>query len=196
MWWARQKIHSSWILALVSTFFVSGVVAALFVRVYWWLGIVMLLPLSAVFIFRFAYLLPVAVVWSVVLGLSLGSAHLGARDSYDDFIGKTVRLEGKVREDPSKASSGATSLQLEAVVMNDIAMPGAVYVNIRGSPDVKRGDVVTVMGEAKSGFGNFPISISALKLDSIRRPVPGDLGRVVRDWFAEKVRILVSEPQA
>ena len=196
MWRLQQKVHSSWIVAVTSVFFVSGVVAALYVRFYWWAGIVALLPFVMCFFFRRVYVLPVVALVSAVIGISFGSAHLGARDAYKMWIGKTILLEGRVREDPSKTSSGATSLQLENVRINSYTMPGAVYVSIRGSPGAKRGDVITVTGSVKEGFGNFPINVTATKVDSIVRPVPGDVGRVARDWFADRVRAVVGEPEA
>lgn len=196
MWWIQKKIHSSWVIALASLAFVCGVTFSLSVRVQWWLGIIALLFLVGALFIRTVYVLPAVAVTGVVLGLGFGSAHLGARDAYKQWIGKVVILEGKIREDPSHSGSGATSLQLEAIRINTVSMPGAVYVSIRGSPDVKRGDVVTTKGEAKEGFGNFPVSISATKLDSIVRPVPGDVGRIIRDWFADRVRLLVGEPEA
>ncbi len=196
MWWLKQKVHSSWLLAVSSALFVAGVALSLLLSVYWWVGILSFLGLVICFYIRTLYLLPLLVLTSLLFGMGYGSAHLGAREVYNGWIGKNVQLEGRIKEDPSKTSSGATSLQLDSVRIYNNETPGFVYVSIRGSPEVKRGEVVQVTGEARQGFGNFPISISATKLDSIVRPVPGDVGRVVRDWFADKVRVLIDEPQA
>lgn len=196
MWWVQTKVHNSWLIALVCLFFVCGTALALVIRITWWWGIVAIALIFIGFWLRYCYILPVIALGGLVVGLGYGSAHLGARDAYTFWMGKTVQLQGRIKEDPAKTSSGATSLQLDTVHINDNAMPGSVYVSIRGSPEVKRGDIVKVAGEAEGGFGNFPISVSAFKIDSIIRPVPGDIGRVVRDWFAEKVRVLIPEPQA
>lgn len=183
-------------IAVTSLFFVSGVAAALYFRISWIIGIGCILIGLACFIVRKVYILPVLAVVTTLIGLSFGSAHLGARDAYKAWIGKTVSIEGRVREDPSKTSTGTTSLQLENIRIDRRSLPGAVYVSIRGSPSVKRGDIITVVGAVKEGFGNFPVNVAATKVTSLLRPVPGDVGRGVRDWFADKVRILVDEPQA
>lgn len=196
MWWVRKKIHTSWLLSISSGLFVGGVALALSVRIEWWVGISALSGIIFCFIIRSVYILPVLVGSSLLVGLGFGSAHLGARDAYNGWIGKTIQIEARIKEDPSKTSSGATSLQLENIRIGTSSVPGAVYVSIRGSPGAKRGDVIKVTGEAKPGFGNFPISVSATKLDSVIRPMPGDVGRVVRDFFADKVRVLIDEPQA
>lgn len=196
MWRVRLKIHSSWLIALFSACFVGGVALALAVRVPWFVGIVACIGIAVSFIVRTVYMLPILIISSLSLGLGYGSTHLGSREIYAGRIGEVIQLQGRIKEDPSKTSSGATSLQLENVRVNSKETPGFVYVSIRGSPEAKRGDIITVTGQAKPGFGNFPISISATKLDSVVRPIPGDVGRVVRDWFADKVRLLIDEPQA
>lgn len=176
--------------------FVGGLALSLGMRVAWWWGIMPIVPLIICFWLKYAYLLPVIAVGGVLVGLGYGSAHLGARDAYEMYIGKVITVKGRVREDPSKTSSGSTSLQLENVTINEAEMPGAVYASVRSVSGVKRGDIVTLKAEAKTGFGNFPISLSAPNVAAATRPVPGDMGRVVRDWFAEKVRANIPEPQA
>lgn len=195
-WWWREKIHSSWVIALCCSAFVSGVALSLGLQIFWWWGIVACMVVVLCIWLRFRYLMPIALISAVILGIGYGSAHLGARSAYESIIGQVVTVQGKVREDPSKTSSGATSLQLDAVIVNGVSMPGSIYTSTRKVDDVKRGDSVTMKGEAREGFGNFPISISVPELRSVVRPVPGDVGRVVRDWFADKVRTHVPEPQA
>jgi competence protein ComEC len=107
-----------------------------------------------------------------------------------------VQITGRIKEDPSKTASGALSIQLDTVTVEGNSTPGSAYVSIRGSPDAKRGDIITVNGIMEPGFGSFPVSISAFRVDSLVRPVPGDVGRVVRDWFASQVREDIPDPQA
>lgn len=194
-WVVMVKIHTAWVIALACTCFVGGVAAAFLVRVPWCLGVVGLFFVCIGVWVQKVYALPIIMCAGIVTGLGLGSAHLGARSVYEQYIGKTVYVEGRIKEDPT-TQSGSTSVQLDAVYINGDGAAGTIYVNVRGSPHVKRGDIIKVTGEARSGFGTFPISISALKLDSTLRPMPGDMGGIVRDWFADKVRLLINEPQA
>lgn len=196
MWRLKMKIHTSWSIALACTGFVVGVALALVVFAEWWYGAFALFGIGVYFYFRTVLLLPLLLSSSIVIGLGFGSAHMGTRTVYEGWLGASVILKGKVNEDPSRGASGATSLQLGSVEVNNVATPGSVYVSVRGSPIPKRGDIVTVKGIMKEGFGSFPASLGAASIVNVTRPIPGDIGRVVRDWFADKVRRHVPEPQA
>ena len=139
-------------------------------------------------------MLPLLACVGLCIGLGYGSAALGERDAYTRYIGNPVQLTGRVKEDPSRNSSGL-SLQLDTVVIEGESMPGSALVSLAGT-DIKRGDIVTVQSFLKPGFGSFPASMSRATVVSIVRPVPGDIGRVVRDWFADKIRANIAEPQA
>lgn len=193
-WWFRQLVHSSWGIAVLCAAFVIGVWLALLLRVPTWLGVAVL-PLVAVSFWHLrVYILPVLACGGLCVGLGYGSAALGERDAYLFYIGQTVELTGKVKEDPSRNSSGL-SLQLDTVKIEGIVLPGSVLVSLANN-DIKRGDNITVKSVLMPGFGNFPASMSRVSVVSLVRPVPGDVGRVVRDWFAEKVRVNIAEPQA
>jgi competence protein ComEC len=194
-WWIRQAVHTSWGIAVLCATFVFGVWLALLLRVPIWLGVAVIPIVMLLFIHLRLYLLPVLVFGGVCIGLGYGSAALGQRDAYSNYIGSTVQLQGRVKEDPSRSSSGQLSLQLDSVEIQTTQLPGSVLVSIQ-PVDIKRGDIVVVQSELRPGFGSFPASMSRATLLSAVRPVPGDVGRVVRDWFADKVRTLLPEPQA
>lgn len=194
-WWFRQVVHSSWGIAVLCATFVIGVWLALFLRVPIWLGVAAF-PLVAVSFWRLrVYTLPVLACAGLCVGLGYGSAALGERDAYATYVGQFIELSGKVKEDPSRSSAGQLSLQLDTVRIGELQLPGSVLVSV-ATVDIKRGDIVTVNSMLKVGFGSFPASMSRATILSIVRPVPGDIGRVVRDWFADKVRVSISEPQA
>lgn len=192
----QAKIHSSWLIGLGCALFVCGVSLAPAYRIDWWAGVVAMLVVTILGLLRYVYTVPVFAVACMVIGLGYGSAHVTHRGLYEGYIGQAITLQGQVKEDPSRSPSGSISLQLHAVKINQVELPGAVYVSARKADGVKRGDIITVSGEAKEGFGNFPISLSVPAPVSVVRPVPGDVGRVVRDWFADNVRQYVPEPQA
>ncbi len=173
-----------------------GVAAALAVRVPWWVGLSAVPLLAVCFWRRRVYILPLVVASAAVLGLGYGSAHLGERDTYGYWVGSSASVQGRIKEDPVKVPSGGVSLQLDTVVMNGVSLPGTIFVSVRGVGEAKRGDIITAEGVVGEGFGNFPVSITATKVRAVVRSVPGDIGRVVRDWFADKVRVLLPEPQA
>jgi competence protein ComEC len=194
-WWFRQLVHSSWGIAVLCATFVIGVWLALLLRVPIWLGVAVL-PLVAVSFWHLrVYILPILACSGLCIGLGYGSAALGERDAYAFYIGHSVTLFGKVKEDPSRSSSGQLSLQLDTVDIEGTQLPGNVLVSV-AARDIKRGDIVRVTSLLKPGFGSFPASMSRAAVLSVVRPVPGDVGRVVRDWFADKVRQHIAEPQA
>lgn len=173
-----------------------GVLASLSIRTHWGLGIAALGALVVLAMIGRVWVLPLLAVAALALGVSYGSAHLGARDAYMSYIGGHVRVQGTVREDPSTSASGSVSVQLGQVVLNDVSMPGVLLVSVRSVGLAKRGDTVSLEGMLKDGFGSFPATLSVQGFGSITRPVPGDVGRVVRDWFADAVRRVIPEPQA
>lgn len=194
-WWFRQLVHSSWGIAVLCAAFVFGVWLALLLRVPIWLGVAAL-PLVVLLFFHLrVYTIPLLALCGICIGLGYGSASLGERDAYLEHIGRVVELTGRVKEDPSKNSSGQLSIQLDSVSINEAQQAGTVLVSV-DMADIKRGDIVTMRSTLKDGFGSFPASMSRASLVTIVRPVPGDIGRVVRDWFADKVRKLIPEPQA
>lgn len=196
MWWWRQNIHKSWCIALASTGFIGGVALALVVRIEPLWGLVMVfVGLPCVIIARY-YVVPIICAAFLVTGLGYGTANLVARDVYSSFFGKAITVTGRIKEDPSTSASGALSLQLDAVSFNGATMPGSIYASFRGSSHAKRGDIVTAKGEVGEGFGSFPATVSLTTMTKTVRPVPGDIGRVMRDWFADQVRRVIPEPQA
>lgn len=188
-------MHSSWGIAVLCATFVFGVWLALLLRVPVWLGVAVL-PLVVISFWHLrVFMLLVLACAGLCVGLGYGSAALGERDAYLLYIGTTIELSGKIKEDPSRSEGGQLSLQLDTIHIGGSSLPGTVLVSIAAT-DAKRGDIVTVQSMLKPGFGSFPASMSRAHLLSVARPVPGDVGRVVRDWFADKVRQSIPEPQA
>ena len=190
-------MHISWIIALVSSAFVAGVALVLVARLPWYFGLVAATALVVLILStRARWALPWVAVGAVLAGLGYGSAHAGSRDAYSALIGRTAIVSGVLKEDFSVSSSGSASLQLDSVSINRRKYPGTILVSTRSPPNVKRGDVAYVEGEVRPGFGSFPIVVSKATVLSVRPPPVADTGRHVRDWFAQKVRLLIAEPQA
>lgn len=176
--------------------FVAGVVGSLWFRLPVVVYATSLLLTVALLYMRWVYILPFLALCAVLMGVSYGSLHLQAQDTYKLFFQKQVTLEGRVKEDISTSSSGSLSIQLDSVKIEGVAMPGVVLASSRTAGGALRGDVMKVSGKMKEGFGNFPASITVATILSVERQVGGDMGRVVRDWFADKVRAVIPEPQA
>ncbi len=197
MWWRLQaSVHSSWSIALACGCFVCGVAAALIVSISGWVGLILFPLLVILFFFRQAYVLVFVAASALLIGISYGSAHRVAREQYASYIGLSAIVSGRIKEDISKSDSGSYSMQLDSVKIDGRSLPGALLVTSRTVNGALRGDFVTVEGRVKGGFGSFPATVSVTKMLKVEREAVGDVGRKVRDGFADKVRSVVPDPQA
>lgn len=195
-WWVRRKVHSSWLLAVVCFCFVCGTASALAVSISGWIAFILLPFLVAVFFFRQVVLVFLAGGMALTVGLSYGSTHLASRSGYEGFYGKEAIISGRIKEDISKSASGSYSMQVDTVRIGEMSLPGVILITTRTTGQALRGDIVVVQGKIKEGFGSFPASVSAYSIIKVERPRFGDVGREVRDAFADKVREVIEDPQA
>ena len=195
-WWVYTRIHSSWRLALAALAFVCGVAVVLLYALPWWVGL-MALPfaVASLFFTRLYGCIFIAIAWCIV-GTAYGSSYRGTTSSYSYYIGQTVTLRGKVKEDISAKASGGLSIQVDTIEINGQQMGGTVLLSSRSSGGALRGDYITVEGTVRPGFASFAASFTVTTVVSVARYGQGDVGRVVRDWFAAMVRRVVPEPQA
>jgi competence protein ComEC len=194
--WVRRKVHVSWAIALGCLCFVLGVWAGQYVAVaYWWCAVAIVFIAYAVRVGK-TYALLFMAVGGVLVGLWYGSYSVGNLEPYRALVGKTIALEGRLKEDLSSTSKGMAVLVLDNVRYNGQELSGTIWVSMLGHPKVKRGDLVKVSGKTTAGFGTFALSMISAKVVAIGHPWPGDMGRVVRDWFADAIRKGIPEPQA
>jgi competence protein ComEC len=177
-------------------FFVIGVGVALIARIPGWVGIA-LFPFFIILFFNQSFIVLICGgLIALLIGLSFGASHLVSRDVYKLFLQKSGVVQGRVKEDVSKSASGSYSLQLDTVVIDDTRLPGTILATGRSTGGALRGDVVTLRGQVRDGFGSFPATVSTLEIIKVERSPFGDVGRVIRDGFADKVRQVIPEPQA
>lgn len=196
VWRLRQRVHVSWVIALCCLFFVVGVWYAQSYQLnrWWYVAAVILAGIG--FWRRQIYALPCIVLAGLLIGICYGTAARGELVAYQTLIGTTVTLQGRLKEDMSTTAKGLAVLQLDHVRYGDTALSGTVWVSVIGHPKAKRGDIVTVEGKTTAGFGTYAMTLFTAKVVAIAYPFPGDIGRVVRDWFADAIRKGVPEPEA
>ena len=196
LWRLRQRVHVSWCIALTCALFVVGVWAAQYVPLapYWFVAAISLGLVG--FWRRRVATLPAVALAGMIAGVCYGSIVGGWLEVYTPLIGTHIEVRGKIKEDLSTTAKGLAVLQLDHIRYRETDMTGSIWVSILGHPKVKRGDIVTVSGDATEGFGTFALTLFTAKITSIQQPVPGDIGRVVRDWFADAIRVGIPEPQA
>lgn len=198
-WWLR-KIHVSWLIASWCFGVICGVVLTmtmpygLFSGVVWMLvGLALLVPLVRE---KLVWMIGLACLSGLVVGLWRGGVGQVGLEYYEELLGRQVVISGRVTEDPDLNRRGQTVLRLTDILMQEHSLPGSVWITTSRSEVIKRSDRVTVSGKASDGFGAFAISMYRAEILSIKRSVPGDVAVGVRDWFAQRVRQHIDEPQA
>jgi len=196
LWRLRKRVHVSWVIALGCLFFVVGVWTAQYIALNsWWYALVVLLA-GFGFWRRQLFILPFIVLAGLIAGVCYGSYVGRGLEVYKPLIGVTLKLEGRVKEDLSTTAKGLVVVQLDHITYSGNNLPGSLWVSVIGHPKAKRGDIVTVSGKTTPGFGTYALTMFTAKIVSIVEPHPGDIGRVVRDWFADAIRKGIPEPEA
>ena len=199
-WWFKVKVHPTWHF----TVFCGGVVAGLWASVrpeltmfhsYAWLGVAILL-FAFVLWKQWRWLMVVALLAGVFVGLARGTTDVAERSVYAGLVGKQLEITGRVSEDPDVGKRDETLLRLDDVRVSGHALPGNVWVATSEKNTIQRSDIVTVKGLAQEGFGSFGMSVYRADIVKVERPVPGDVALTVRDDFGEKVRLGIDEPSA
>jgi competence protein ComEC len=192
-----RPIHISWLIAIGCLAFVVGTWAALYFTLnYWWLVLIGLACVAVALWKKRIYVIPILVIGGGFLGLWHGSTSHEELKIYEPLIGAQVTIIGMVREDPVLNDKNKLVLQLSKIIIAGHELPGSMWMSIAPKEEIKRGDEVTLEGKMMPGFGTFAAILYNARVVGLNHPQPGDVGRVVRDWFADKVRLAIPEPQA
>lgn len=196
----NRKLHTSWLIMWLAFGILVGIACAAFV------SHPLFDPLSQVVIAcalifiafknRSVATVCLAIFAGMLLGFLRGSLVQTEIKGYEPYYGKQVVVSGMVSEDVVLATHGDQRLQLQKIRLDKIELPGKVWVNTKAHTDIKRGDLVRFQGLLSEGFGNLPAAMFRARLVSAERPLHGDVGREVRDWFAATIRKSIPEPEA
>jgi competence protein ComEC len=200
IWILRRHVHVSWGISVVCAAIVIGVIwsqhiePGLFASVAWLLAGVVL---AAVGFWRGKlYAVPFLFLAGMFIGLWRGSAVQHELTIFNNLIGYTSSMTGKVSEDPDLDDHRSMVLRLTGLTIEGRPVAGTVWASTSDGNDIKRGDIVTMQGKLSEGFGSFSAALYRAEIVRVQRSVPGDIAGQVRDAFAEKVRSVIPEPQA
>ncbi len=196
-----MTLHQSYFLVAMCVGIVLGVILALVLRINYfasplWLALVAIL-------FIIAYLKPklVFIVFAFVAGMMLAffrvATELQGENYIRQFYEQTVVVEGVVNGDPENDESG-TKIKLVDLKFGEngeYTTSGSIFISARYLREVGREDVVTVKGKLSEGFGTYAGYMYKPTIVAIKKPEPGSLVLKFRNWFAERIKSLVLEPQ-
>lgn len=196
----RRRLHVSWLLAVVSVGVVVGVASAKYASqpglssVAWLLtGLLGLILIAAV---SRVYMIVVAVVAGMLIGLWRGSVATNELYAYSELIGKSVSVTATISDDIDTNARGQLVMRLAANTIDSHPLKGSLWVTTNGRAKLRRSDHVIVEGKLSDGFGSFAATMYNARLVKAERPTPGDVAIDVRDWFAVGVQTAIHEPQS
>lgn len=198
--WLQRPTHISWHIAAFAAGVLFGVSAVVLLTPAIISQAIWLAPIIAATVIPVSKRYPMLLmVLPLLAGMLLGWWHGNQRYQeltvYEDNYGDTVLVSGAVALDPAQARN-EQQLQIDDIRIDEHNLPGVIWLNTDTAADIKRGDDIAVAGVIEEGFGNFAGAIYQAELIEAQRPYPGDIGRRVRDWFSERIRMAIPEPEA
>lgn len=202
MWkWLGKSLHQSWCVVALMAGIVAGTVLALVFRINYfaspiWIGGVIAVMILAYFRPKMIFVV-VALVAGMIVAFVRCSTELVGEDYIRQFYGQNVVVSGTIDGDP-ETDENTTKFKLKELKFgenSEYATSGNIYITGQKNEDLARGDQVVVSGKLSEGFGTFAGYMYKPKIKNWVRPEPGDLVLNVRNWFAERVKGLVPEPQ-
>jgi competence protein ComEC len=199
-WWVlKRKIHISWLVAIGCTGIFIGIFYAKYFTFYFVESIpclsVAIILITIVLWRRNIYFIPLFILGCLLFGLWRGSLSQGELAQYQPLYTNLVYVSGTVKDDIDTGTSGQIIVRLNSLTINSKILPGTLYIT-SSSADIKRGDRLMLHGKLTMGFGNFPGVMYRANIDKVIHPKPGDIARVVRDWFADAIRRVIPEPES
>ena len=200
LWRIKIPLHETWHFTIFCVGIVLGLAMsvlsfAMFFGAWQWIAIGSLLFMFAWWK-KWRWLVVLALIGGMFVGVSRGATDGFMRSSYDAVIGQTVTLSGRVSEDPDIGKKGEAVLRMTDIEMEGRELPAEIWVTLAESAEIERSDIVTIEGKLQDGFGSFAASMYRAELIKVQRPQPGDVALHVRDSFGEKVRLGIHEPAA
>ena len=196
-----MTLHQSYFLVAMCVGIVLGVILALVLRINYFASPLWLALVAILFIIAYLKSKLVFIVLAFVAGMMLAffrvATELQGENYIRQFYGQTVVVEGVVNGDPENDESG-TKLKLVSLKFGEngeYATSGSIFISARYLREVGREDVVVVKGKLSEGFGTYAGYMYKPTIVAIKKPEPGSLVLKFRNWFAERIKSLISEPQ-
>lgn len=200
-WWVlKRKVHSSWLVAIGCGGIFIGICIAQYANPDYFSSffvlIIAIVLIVIVFWRRYIYLIPFLIIGGGLIGLWRGSLSQVELVKYKPLYGKNITINGSVRDDIDTGESGQIVIRLDNILIDNEKLSGVLWVTAETESDIKRGDLLTIRGKLVAGFGTFSGTVYRANIEKITHPQPGDIARQIRDWFADAIRRVISNPES
>ncbi len=196
-----NDIHQSFLVVAFCVGVIVGAILGIVFRINYfaspvWIGVVVALMVVAFLKPKCVFVVVALVAGMILVFLKVATALEGEnymRQLYDS----NVVVQGTIEGDP-ETDEAVTRFKLRGLRFGedgDLDVKGNLYVSMGKNEDLSRGDKVVLKGKMLSGFGTYGGYLYMPKLVKWERPEPGDLVLNVRNWFAERIRGLLPEPE-
>ena len=197
LWRLKRKLHASWLIAIIC----GGVFIGILSAQYYNYSSHLYLVLAIIFILigmwrKYVYLIPLLIIGGVLLGLWRGSLLQTELSQLEPLYNKKITVEGVVKDDVDIGSSNQLTIRLGDLNIRNKSLPGVLWVTASTEELIKRGDRILISGKLMPSFGNFVGVIYRANINKIIHPIPGDVARVVRDRFADAIRVAIPDPES
>ncbi len=196
-----SEVHRSWLVVGVCVGIVMGAVLLMMMRINYLLSPVW--GLVALLLFIFAYIKPrtmlvgvMVVVGMMVMFVRAASELMGV-DYARQLSGETVVVSGVIEGDPETDETG-TKVKLRELKFgneSEHGVDGKLFLTLSKNEGLVREDRLVVKGKMSDGFGTYAGYMFRPKLIKWERAEPGNWVVGIRNWFAERVRRLVTTPE-
>lgn len=200
MWlltWRYRRFHVSYVLAWCAVGVLAGVFAGQYITPQnIWSAVslgVLMLGVSLRSGRWFACVL--ALVAGLVVGMIRGGDYAQQLRHTSELAGKQLTLVAATTSDPVLMNGSDTwQVQLGSLRVGTVHYEGEAYATVVSNNALKRGDELTLVGKAQTGFGNFRLSIFRAHVRHVIRSP--DVFLQARDVFAAGTRRVMPEPEA
>ncbi|MBR3138679.1 ComEC/Rec2 family competence protein [Candidatus Saccharibacteria bacterium] len=196
-----SDIHQSFMVVGVCVGIMLGAILAMVFRINYfvspiWIGL-------AVVLLMVVYLKPkyVFLVFALIAGMILiffrTAGELKDEAYVRQFDGLNVVVTGTINGDP-ESDELITKFKLTKLAFGESGeyeVDSSVYVSVNKNEELARGDRIVLEGKMLDGFGTYAGFLYKPRIKKWERPEPGDLVLRIRNWFAERIKGLIPEPE-
>ena len=217
-----KKIHSSYVVLFFAIGIIVGAIIVAIIHLPFFTSCLWLFLALALFLLALLTSHKFSIVIAFLSGILLTFSRAGpafiSEEYVNQLVGKTVTISGTISKDPDE-NNGKYNLKLNDLEIllqaesqsqaesHNQAEPqdqtksqasqkiaGVLFTQV-ANKELQRSDRITISGELSSGFGSFVATIYRPNIIEINRPEPGDIFLKIRNFFANKIKQYIPEPE-